>query len=290
MTEGAIITVVEKSLPLVLACRRRNVNVLASDLRYINQKMSYDYVFHLAGVANAAYAEENQLETYESNVIGTCNLLRHVEVKEKFLFTSSAVVYGNPFSPGPIAEETDPKPISIYGATKLAAEELIRTYNRIKGIPYVIARFFNLYGPRQSTSYIIPQIIVGALRDQRISLRNDKVERDFLYISDAIECITQLALLKSPIDVANVGSGKSTSLRELAEAILEIMEDKSIPIETKDSYDSFSAKYLTANIEKISGMGWGPKTSLRSGLSKTINYYRGLVESQNMPDEDLEGL
>jgi UDP-glucose 4-epimerase len=271
---GAQVTVVEKNLLANGTIPSPQIRFKNADLRYFKDEKEYDYVFHLAGITNAAYAESNPIEAYEANVLATCNLLHSVKVKERFVFTSSATVYGN--APGEhILSETNPtSPISIYGATKVAAEDLIKTFARTRHLPFNIVRFFNLYGPKQSTLYIVPQIVIQALREKRIVLRNAVVERDFLFVGDAVECLVKAATSDTVGSTINVGSGIPISLGQLASTVLDVLNDPEVPVTSGNDYEPFSAKRLVADITRAILLGWKPKTSLREGLERTVPYYR----------------
>lgn len=143
--------------------RSEGFTAISADARYVHGPLKFDRIFHLAGVTNAAYAEANPIETYEANVLSTLNLLKQTE--GRFVFTSSAVVYGQSDEP---LKESDPlAPISLYGQSKKHAEELIRRMSP----DFRIARFFNLYGPSQSPLYIVPQLMEQA-RNGKLTLRN----------------------------------------------------------------------------------------------------------------------
>lgn len=270
---GADVTVVERN-PLPFHRQEKSVKFVYTDIRYLHQRLAFDYVFHLAGITNAAYAEANPLETFEANILATCNLLARVDVKERFVFTSSAVVYGVPTGDASLSEDHSPQPISVYGASKIAAEEVIRAWARTRELPYSIARFFNLYGPRQSPIYVVPQICVQALKDREIVLRNAAAERDFLYVEDAIECLLALATTGVHDSIVNVGTGVAVSLREVVSIVLGILGDPNISLELGSQQDRFSPLRLVADITKARQLNWTPKTTLQVGLAKTLEYYQ----------------
>lgn len=261
--QGYVVSVVEKELSRVDV--PEGVDVIKADLRYWEgPDQPFDYVFHLAGITNAVYAETNPMEAFEANVLATANLLAKCRPRKRLIFTSSAVVYGQSQSP---LKESDPLvPISTYGVTKLAAEELVRLHVRTKGLSAVISRFFNLYGPGQSPLYIVPQLIIQA-QEGCIRLKNRATERDFVYVGDAVDCLIMLA--SAPISGAvNIGSGSSLTVYELAKAVSSLFGG--VRISVGHQHERFSADRLVADISVARRLGWEPKTHLLEGLKSTI--------------------
>lgn len=278
---GAEVTVVEKD-PLALAVGRgkiRNFN----NVEYINGNLGelfnrkFDYVYHLAGVTNVRYAENNPIEAYEENVITTLKLLKHIEIKERLLFTSSAVVYGNSGSRSVITEDIPLGSQSIYGDTKIAAEALIHSLAQRLGFKYTIARFFNLYGPGQSQIYLIPQLIKQALMEGQITVWNTKTIRDFLFVGDAVECITSAVFHPQYENSSlNVGSGFGRSVKDVADEVASLIGN-SIEVRSLEKYDPASPMVLISDISKARLMGWNPKKNFTEGLRETIRYMSGEI-------------
>ncbi|MDG6968256.1 MAG: NAD(P)-dependent oxidoreductase [Nitrososphaerota archaeon] len=260
---GTMVSVLEKDLSRADA--PDGVEVIRSDLRYWSgPREPVDYVYHLAGITNTAYAEANPLEAFEANVLATANLLDKCRPKERLVFTSSAVVYAS--STKPIPEDAPLGPVSTYGATKQAAEALIAAHARKSSYPAGIARFFNLYGPGQARAYLVPQLIAQA-REGQIRIRNPRPRRDYIFIEDAVACLLKLADSEAP--VVNVGTGTGTSVGALAAQVAGVFGG--VGISTGQEADSFVADSLVADIAKARAMGWEPKISLSEGLRKTMN-------------------
>ena len=202
LEQGATVTVIDKREGLKAPCKTLNL-----DVRHLEKDIYCDYLFHLAGITNYRYAEENPMETLEANVLATMQLLRRAKVAKRFVFTSSAAVYAP--SDEPIAEDYKLEPKSVYGASKVCAETLIRQH----APNHAIARFFNLYGPGQGPSYIVPQLIQEALATKRMKLRNTQTARDYIYVEDALEWLENEALREGfPYSrTFNIGSGMATT-------------------------------------------------------------------------------
>jgi len=188
-------------------------------------------VVHLAAVASVQASVETPMATHQANFIGTLNLLeacRRNTIK-RFLFSSSAAVYGNTKTI-PTPEETPTSPLSPYAADKLASEHYIDFYHRQHGLGIGIFRFFNVYGPRQDPSSpysgVISIFADRLLTDREIVIFGDGEQtRDFIYISDLVDLLyTALTIATLPSCPVNVGSGKSTSLHKLITVLISLLD------------------------------------------------------------------
>ena len=268
---GADITVIEKAY-VPDSALDNNVSFINQDLRDLRDEWEFDYVFHLAAVANPGYAERNPGEAFEANVLGTLNLLRRVKVNKLLFFSSSSNVYGD--TGGALSESSPISPINTYGVTKMAAEELIKVWRRKVGTPYAIVRFFTLYGPGSAPMYIIPQLCIQALRDKRIVIRDGSVQRDFLYVDDAIELMIKIANSGKQNLITNVGFGRATSIAELADTVKKTIGDDNVSITDLHERDPQSPKAQIADVTYASSYDWQPSKTLEEGLRPTIEYYR----------------
>ena len=173
-----------------------------------------DYVVHLAAISYVGHGDPRAF--YETNVIGTVNLLEPLAAlalrPRRVVVASSANVYGN--SPGEALEESAPTvPVNHYAASKLAMEAVVAGY-RAK-LPCVIARPFNITGPGQTTTFLVPKIVDHfARRVERLELGNLDVERDFLDVRTVV-AIYRLLLECEIADgsIVNVCSGRGIALR-----------------------------------------------------------------------------
>jgi len=238
---------------------------------------SVDAIIHLAALISV---EESKLEPilyHQVNVTGTLKLLK-AAVKSKvkhFIFTSSAAVYGNPVKL-PINENHPLNPISIYGATKIAAEQYIKTYSNLHGLKTTILRIFNAYGPRQKYNPyagVITIFINNALNNKPLIIYGDGNQtRDFIYVKDVAKAI-ELAIESQTQGIFNIATGKPTTINQLASTIrelvnpkIEILHDKPRPGDIYHSYADVS------KAEKE--LGFKAKIELREGLIETIEYMR----------------
>lgn len=273
VNQGADLTIIDRNLEHIAEMTVPNVKTIKGDVRYLEKELEFDYVFHTCGVTNVAYAENNPMKTYEDNVLATLNLLKHVKINKRFIFTSSAVVYGTS-SCKSTGEDLPLNPISIYGLSKVAAENLVKHYCKQVKSDYTIFRFFNTYGIGQQKYYLIPQFITQALKESKIEMWNTTSQRDYIYIDDVIKGMVDMPLKEnSKNEIINIGTGKSTLSGEVAEKIIKVI-GKPIKFIDKKYYDRASSDILVANIEKAKNLGFNPKTKLEEGLTKMIEYYK----------------
>ncbi|WP_417252340.1 GDP-mannose 4,6-dehydratase [Castellaniella sp.] len=181
-----------------------------------------DAVVHLAAISFVAHADQSAL--YAVNVVGTTNLLAALAAlpksPSKVLLASSANVYGN-CTVSPIAETQAVAPVNHYATSKLAMEQMARTY--MDRLPIVITRPFNYTGPGQAPQFVIPKLVSHyARRESSVELGNMDVEREFNDVR--MVCEAYLALLDHgvPGEIYNVCSGQPHTLQEVITALTEL--------------------------------------------------------------------
>ncbi|AHL22451.1 SDR family oxidoreductase [Thermococcus nautili] len=237
-----------------------------------------DYVFHEAAQVSVVESIRDPVFTEEVNVLGTLNILRALlDGHGKLIFASSAAVYGD--NPNlPLKERERPRPLSPYGVTKATAEEYLRVYHELYGLPVVSLRYFNVFGPRQSANQyagVISIFINRALAGEPLVIFGDgKQTRDFIYVKDVVRANILAAESRCANGrVFNVATGKQTSILELAMKIIEITGTTSSIIFDKPRPGDI--RHSLADITEIKKLGFEPKWSLEEGLKKTVEWYQG---------------
>ena len=190
---------------------------------------------------------------------------------KQIIFSSSAAVYGSPIHL-PIKESHPLKPLSPYAASKIAAENYLKTYSNLYGIKTTILRIFNAYGPRQTLnqySGVITIFINNALKGKPLKIFGDGNQvRDFIYIEDVVEAF-KLALEANRTATYNIATGKPTKIIALAKTVKQLTQTKSKITYTKPRKGDI--RYSYADITKAKNqLGFQPKTTLKEGLKKTI--------------------
>lgn len=255
-----------------------------TDYRFMSNLLvewNFDYIFLLAAVASVADTIERPIGTHEVNQNANLNILetirtKHLKIK-KLHFASSAAVYGN--NPELPKRETSPiEPLSPYAIDKYATERFVIDYGKLYGIPTIVTRFFNVYGPKQNPkspySGVVSLISSSAKFGSTFFVYgNGEQTRDFVYISDVVDALELLVLNGSATHgVYNVATGKSVSLNNVINIFREI-SSTSFKVEYKEKRIG-DVKNSLASIKKISDLGYAPKFNLRKGLS---NYWDTLA-------------
>lgn len=244
--------------------------------------MNTDYVHHLAAFVSVPESIEKPEECYDININGLLNVLdacKEFGIK-KIVFSSSAAVYGdNPESPKRITTKTGPK--SPYGSTKLEGENHLRNFHDLHNLGTVSLRYFNVYGPRQNPqsqyAAAVPIFINNALNNKPIIIYGDGSQtRDFIFVKDVVEANINAALNSEVNGVFNVAAGSSTSIKELAEIIIDETSSKS-KIEFQDERPGDIKHSLASIDETKTHLHFLPKFSLIDGLIKTIDYYKSEI-------------
>jgi len=198
-------------------------DLIKTDLK--NLLEGVDYVFHLAGQPGVRSSWGSEFSRYtENNISATQLLLEAAKDKKfsKFVYASTSSVYGDT-TDLPMREDGLTRPVSPYGATKLAAEHLCHLYNKAYGVPTVALRFFTVYGPRQRPDMFFHLFMRALLTDDQVPLYDDGEQtRDFTYCGDIVAGILSAAQYPGQGEVFNLGGGSQVSLLsaiDLAETI-----------------------------------------------------------------------
>ena len=232
-----------------------------------------DLVCHLAAVVSVPYSMREPLLTHEVNVTGTLNLLiaslKH-EV-ERFVYLSTCAVYGEP-EYLPIDEAHPTSPVSPYAASKLAAEHYCMAFQQAYGLKTVILRPFNVYGSRQNDGVVARFIQRVKKGDLPIIYGNGGQTRDFVYVWDAVDAIL-LALKHDGAGgkVFNLGTGKATTVNELAGLLLRIFGKELKPMREEPRIGD--VRQSCADISKAEKeLGYRPCFSLEKALRYLVEH------------------
>lgn len=220
-----------------------------------------DRVFHLGGISSALDSDKNPIADFEINALGTFNVLRAAQKArvQKVVFTSSAYVYGKP-EKLPIKETAQLKPTSYYGQSKLVAEEYCRYFSR-KGVDVSIARIFNAFGKGQENRVIPDLISRMSLPDGTFTLKGNSADsRDFLSVSQVVDALILLGNSGKSGEAYNVGSGKETQMKELAELIRDAFArtNSGFKKQIRHNFDARTSQRNQADVSKLKALGFRP--------------------------------
>ena len=266
---------------------RDNLEVFSGDIRDphgIRIAMEgCDAVLHLAALIAIPYSYHSPDTYIETNIKGTLNMLqaaRELSIS-RFVHASSSEVYGTARFV-PITEEHPLQGQSPYSASKIGADQLAYSFYASFGLPVVIARPFNTYGPRQSARAVIPTIITQIAVGQRsIKLGAVSPTRDFNYVNDTVSgFIAALQSKSGEGEVINFGSNYEISIGDTARLIAEVM-GASIEIQTDETRlrptNSEVERLWADNSKAQKILGWQPEYSgrdgFRRGLSETVEWF-----------------
>ncbi len=267
---------------------KNNINIISGDIRdkkFVNSlTKNKDIICHLAALISIPYSYYSPYSYVDTNINGTLNLLESSlenNVK-KFVHTSTSEVYGSA-QYTPIDEKHPINAQSPYAATKVAADQLVKSYRDTFGLNTIVLRPFNTFGPRQSERAIIPSIINQAMiNNENIKLGNINTKRDFTFINDTINAFENAIKTNKKIDnVLNIGTNYSISINNLAKMIFKILgKNLKIVKENKrlrpisGEVDHLRASNLLAKKKLL----WKPNFYGEKGLKKaliiTINWYK----------------
>lgn len=235
-----------------------------------------DCVYHLAAKVSVSESVSYPREYNIINVCGTVSVMeaiRDVGVK-RVVFISSGSVYGDQ-TEQPLSENAPPKPGSPYAVSKLAAEHYVRTIGALWGIETVSLRVFNAYGPDQPLPAAHPPVIPHFLRQTAhggtlVIHRNGEQTRDFVHIDDVVEAMVAAATAPTiNLLVINIGSGVETSIRALAQYVLEAV-GKSVDWIYMEEQDPGPSR-MCADIRLAQAkLNYKPRVSLQEGLAKMV--------------------
>jgi UDP-glucose 4-epimerase len=239
-------------------------------------------IFHLAALISVPESMQKEQEAVRINTLGTLNLLKAACANgvRNIVLSSSAANYGdNPVMPK--KEDMLPEPKSPYAVTKLDGEYYFKIYREEYGLNAVSLRYFNVFGPRQdpNSQYAaaIPIFVQRAINNQDIVIFGDGEQtRDFIYVEDVVQA--NILASEKGGDLYNVARGETITINELARKVVEFVGSKSsIKHQAPRQGD---IKHSRADISKITGMGFKPRTDLDRGLQKTVEYFMDLLKKE----------
>lgn len=256
------------------ALKNENFTFIESDILNTKDFPNVDYIFHHAAQAGVRSSWGKSFEVYtRNNIIATQRLLEYYKDKDikKFIFASSSSIYGD-VKDFPIKEDATKNPISPYGVTKLAAENLCYLYYKNYDIPVITLRYFTVYGNRQRPDMGIYKFIDAAIKGNEITIYGDGEQtRDFTYVSDVVKANLQSSKCDVDCISLNIGGGSRISIIELLK-IIEKSVGKQIIIkyienQKGDVKDTYANITLAREI-----IGYKPEVDIEVGIEKQVEY------------------
>jgi len=291
---GAQVTILDAMLPAYggnpfnLQEISKAIKFVQGDIRDIALVKSLvpgmDYIFSLAGQVSYVDSNTDPLLDLDINCKGHIQVLeacRQVNTKARLVFASSRFVYGR-IEYNPVDEGHPFNCLSIYGIHKLAGEKYYRFYHEAYGLETVSVRIANPYGPRQQMKHskygIVNWFIRLALEGKPLTIYGDgRQGRDYVFVEDLAEAALALGVTPGTAgQVYNLGTGTGTPFIEMAHLVAEAVPGTQVKQVDWPANRAFveTGDYVS-DITKISEIiTWAPKTSLRTGINRTVDYYR----------------
>jgi CDP-glucose 4,6-dehydratase len=257
-------------------------------LKRIISEYEIDTVFHLAAQTQVEVAHQNPLATFETNIMGTCNILEACRTNglyvKRIIVASTDKAYGEQ-AKLPYTENAPLQGIYPYDVSKSCTDLIAYSYFKTYQLPVCITRCGNVYGPGDlNFKRLIPGTILSVLKNQPIIIRSDGTfKRDYFYVKDTVNAYLTLASSIENLNLSgeafNFSSGTPISVIDMTHKILDVFGRKDYPIkilgeakyEIKDQYLSNEKAY-----EKL---GWKPQYTIEKALKETIDSFVSLPEN-----------
>ncbi|MCW6050393.1 NAD(P)-dependent oxidoreductase [Lyngbya sp. CCAP 1446/10] len=239
-----------------------------------------DVVLHLAAFIPKSNDAINAVEqVYRDNLLGTRSLLESLPTPpQRIVFASTIDVYAALPDGVALSESSPIEPASLYGASKLFCEQLIRTYARQQDCNYAILRYGHIFGSGEAAyKKLIPQTIQRLLQGKAPILYGDgSAERDFLYVEDAVEATLRAATSEiQQISPLNIVRGESSSIRSIIETLIQLTEFSGTIQYLADKPVGNSLRFDSSKMQDI--LGKWKLISLEEGLKNEVEYFRNLI-------------
>jgi len=260
--------------------KHSNFSLIRQDLDTLDLSTMFEnaeYIFHLSAQPGARASWGKEFTTYVKNNISITQKilesLKNNTTLKKFVFGSSSSVYGNQSSI--MNEETSlTRPVSPYGVTKLASENLVNLYFKNYEIPTISLRYFTVYGPKQRPDMAFTRFFHSIIKDKKLIIfGNGEQTRDFTYVDDIVKATINAATSDSVGEILNVGGGSVFSLIQIIEFMKEITEKElEINFEKEQKGD---VKYTNADISKSKKLiNYKPSRNIKYGLTQQYEYIK----------------
>lgn len=259
------------------------IEIFTGDLRdpYRTKKAveDIDIIFHLAALIGIPFSYSSPDSYVDTNIKGTLNVLQTARQSgvKKVIVTSTSEVYGTARYV-PIDEKHPKQGQSPYAATKIGADYITESFYRAFGLPAVIVRPFNTYGPRQSARAVIPTIITQLLAGRtEIKLGAIHPTRDLVFVKDVVEGFLEIAKSDNTVgEEINIATQIEISIGNLAQKLIDIINPKAKVVLDKDRLrprNSEIDRLLGSNVKIKKLTSWDLKFSLDEGLMETIKWF-----------------
>lgn len=248
----------------------------AGAVEQIMEEGAFDAIVHFAAESHVDRSIADPESFVRTNVLGTFRLLESARRHSisRFIHVSTDEVYGTLGSTGFFTEDSPLMPNSPYSASKAGSDMLARSYARTYGLPVIITRCSNNYGPRQFPEKLIPTIITQAIQDRPIPVYGDGSHvRDWLYVDDHCAAIDAALRHGQPGEVYNIGGHQERTNLEVVRMVLNQLGKPESLIAFVADRPGHDLRYAIDPGKTERELGWTPSVSLSEGMKQTISWY-----------------
>jgi nucleoside-diphosphate-sugar epimerase len=247
-------------------------------VRKLFEKIKPCIVFNLAGYG-VDRSEQDETIAYQINahLVKTiskimADLRRREWLGQDIIHVGSAFEYG--VGSSNLSEDSIPKPTTLYGMTKLAGTEFLKSYCQTHGIKGLTARLFTVYGSGEHDGRLLPSLLDAASRGISLQMTSGEQQRDFTYVEDVAEGLLRLGVVQLPGKIVNLATGHLTSVRNFAETaarVLAIPEDRLLFGSIPHHYQEMKHSNVELNgLQQL--IAWVPQTAIEEGIRKTFDF------------------
>jgi dTDP-glucose 4,6-dehydratase len=249
------------------------------DKKVVDRMVSkVDAVVHFAAETHVDNSIYNTDDFVDTDVKGTQNLLDAIRRHpvERFIHISTSEVYGTALT-APMTEDHPLNPRSPYAGAKCGADRLVYSYFCTYGLPVVILRPFNNYGPHQHIEKVIPCFTTHAIQDRRLPMHGDgSSSRDWLFVEDCCAAVQAALTADSRAvcgEVINLGTGIETDVVSIAEQVLRLLGKPSTLLDTLAERPGQVLRHIGSTAKAKDLLGWTAQTVFADGLKRTVQWY-----------------
>ncbi|MFH1663855.1 MAG: NAD-dependent epimerase/dehydratase family protein [archaeon] len=252
-----------------------------ADRKWIDSIGKFDFIFHFASLGGGFYRTSNPIKLLHTELTGLYNVLNYaLKYNSKKVVYSSTTLLTEEFRKSFSFSKIKSNPYFSYAAAKLLSEYYLEEFHRENNTGYSIVRYYNVYGENQSDSMAIPLFIRQALEGRPLVIfGSGKQQRDFTYVGDVSKATILAAFSEKTFSkTINIGTGKKTSILELAKLIKKLTKSKSEVIhdefpEGLKEFETDRMQFNSAELKEL--IGFECKTPLEEGLKKMIKFIEG---------------
>jgi len=244
----------------------------------LNASIGCDMIFHFAAILGVDIVADNPMETMETEVVGTQNVVKAAlqHNVSKIIYASTSGVYGHNALEKSVTEEILVDPRTSYAMAKRYNEIYLASLYEEKGVDSICLRFFNVYGPRQDNRMVVPRFMEQALTGKAISVYGTGMQtRDFTYVDDTVKATIAVAEKVKGFEIFNVANEKEMDILTLANKLKDITKSNSeITLINAPSkrYDYEVGRRFGSSEKLFSFINYKPSTNLDDGISEFLEY------------------